>query len=294
MKLILMNQLIPVFTGDVNAGIYLSVMAAAAILCFVVSEVTRNYSQVDKLWSIMPSFYGLVTLLEYPSPRIFLMTVMVTIWGFRLSYNFWRKGGYSLIPWKGEEDYRWSILRQNPGLKGRFRFGIFNLFFISFYQHFLILLFSSPFIVAAMYPDKGLNLIDIAAAVLMLGFIITETISDNQQYRFHKLKRNPGLSPGEYSESLKKGFLSEGLWRYSRHPNFLSEQAIWVSFYVFSVAASGKWLNWSVSGAFLLILLFAGSSVFTERISSGKYPGYAAYKNEVPRFFPRIFRIREK
>jgi steroid 5-alpha reductase family enzyme len=240
----------------------------------------------------MPSFYGIVTLLEYPSPRVLLMTVLVSIWGLRLSYNFWRKGGYSLIPWKGEEDYRWSVLRQKPALKGRFRFGIFNLLFISFYQHFLILLFSSPFIIAAMHPEKGLNYLDIAASVLMLAFILTETIADNQLYRFHKLKKNPGLSPGEYTESIEKGFFTEGLWKYSRHPNFLSEQAIWASFYIYSVAASGMWLNWSMAGAVLLILLFAGSSTFTERISSGKYPAYADYRKRVPRFLPRIFRYK--
>ena len=84
--------------------------------------------------------------------------------------------------------------------------------------------------------------------------------------------------------------MSEGLWLYVRHPNFASEQAIWISFYFFGVAASGQWINWTLAGPSLLILLFLGSSQMTESISSGKYPDYATYRKYVPKFLPDIFR----
>ncbi|MFZ0471705.1 MAG: DUF1295 domain-containing protein, partial [Bacteroidales bacterium] len=122
---------------------WLIVMITVAIVCFAVSELTLNYSQVDKLWSLMPVAYSWITVAAFPSVRLYIMTALVTLWGFRLSYNFYRKGGYNIIPWKGEEDYRWKILRENPALKGRIRFGMFNLLFISFYQNILIFLFST-------------------------------------------------------------------------------------------------------------------------------------------------------
>jgi steroid 5-alpha reductase family enzyme len=221
------------------------------------------------------------------------MSALVIIWGFRLSYNFYRKGGYNIIPWKGAEDYRWSILRQNPAFKGRIRFGLFNIFFISFYQHFLIFLFSSPLLLAAKNQDSNLSLLDIIAASVMLLFIIIEAIADNQQYRFHKLKRQIRNPAGFYTESLEKGFLSEGLWRYVRHPNFASEQSIWISFYFFGVAASGQWINWTITGPLLLVLLFWGSTMMTERISSDKYPDYAAYRKNVPKFLPGVLRSQK-
>jgi steroid 5-alpha reductase family enzyme len=87
---------------------------------------------------------------------------------------------------------------------------------------------------------------------------------------------------------LKKGFLTEGLWKYSRHPNCASEQGIWISFYFFGVAASGQWINITLSGSLLLVLLFMGSTQLTESISSEKYPGYALYRKDIPRFIPRI------
>jgi steroid 5-alpha reductase family enzyme len=269
---------------------WFTVMIAVAIVCFAVSEITRNYSQVDKLWSLLPVAYSLITVAAFPSVRLYIMAALVTMWGFRLSYNFYRKGGYNIIPWKGEEDYRWKVLRENPALKGRFRFGLFNLFFISFYQNALIFLFSTPLLVAAANNVNALNIIDLIAALLMLLFIVTETLADNQLFRFQTEKK--GLQEGTpvYRKSLANGFMSEGFWEHVRHPNFASEQAIWVSFYLFSVAASGKWLNFSIAGPLLLILLFIGSSAMTESISSGKYPEYKIYQKAVPKFIPRLFR----
>lgn len=293
-KLIILTSLTEKIAGNLPqlnqlAGTWLLIMLTAAILCFAVSEITRNYSQVDKLWSIMPVIYGIVTLVAFPTSRILIMTLLVTAWGVRLSYNFGRKGGYSLIPWKGEEDYRWKILRDNPALKGRIRFGLFNLFFISFYQQTLILLFSSPLLFSAKFSDSELNFIDLMGVVIFLFFLAVETIADNQLFRFHKLKKQ-GLKDGLYKESLEKGFMTEGLWRFSRHPNFASEQSIWLSFYLFSIAASGEVINWTISGSLLLILLFAGSTIMTEKISSSKYPGYSNYRNKVPKFIPNLFR----
>jgi steroid 5-alpha reductase family enzyme len=267
---------------------FIGIMIAIALICFIVSEITGNYSQVDKLWSLMPVAYGIISVVKVSSPRLFIMLVLVVFWGLRLSYNFYRKGGYNILPWKGEEDYRWKIMRETPMLKGRFRFGLFNLLFISFYQNFLIMLFCTPFLIAAENNHSALNWIDAAAAVFMILSILIETIADNQLFRFQTLKKAGGSPGGLYSQSLKAGFISEGLWRSVRHPNYLGEQATWISFYLFSVAASGKWLNWSIAGAILLVLLFLGSSALTEKISSAKYPAYAEYRKKAGRYFPQL------
>jgi steroid 5-alpha reductase family enzyme len=267
-------------------------MMTVVIACFLVSEITRNYSQVDKIWSLMPIAYSWITVASAASPRLFLMTFVVSIWGLRLSYNLGRKGGYNIIPWKGVEDYRWKIMRETPMLRTRLRFGLFNLLFISFYQNLLILLFSSPLLLASLYPDEPLSMIDIAAALLMLGFIITESIADNQMFEFHRRKKNRLMVGELYRNSLEKGFMTEGVWKYSRHPNFASEQAIWISFYFFGVAASGKWVNLTLLGPVLLVILFIGSTRLTESISVKKYPQYDEYRKEVPKFIPRIFKSK--
>lgn len=286
---------IPFLTGfdpgfQVLVSTWITIMVIVVMLCFMVSEITGNYSQVDKLWSLIPPAYSWVTVAAFPSARTVIMAILVTLWGLRLSYNFHRKGGYSIIPWKGEEDYRWKILRESSALKGRLRFGLFNLLFISLYQNIIILLFTTPILLAALHSGTPLAATDIVAALLMFAFLLTETVADNQQYRFQTLKRNSPGNPQAYRDSLKKGFLTEGLWRYVRHPNFASEQAIWISFYLFGVAASGKWINFTLLGPVLLVILFIGSSIMTENISGRKYPEYSAYQKEVPKFIPRIFK----
>lgn len=272
---------------------FITIMLSTAAVCFLTGEITQNYSQVDKLWSLMPVIYSFTALVAHPSPRLWIMCIMVSIWGIRLSYNFYRKGGYNIIPWKGEEDYRWKIIRKRAKLKGKIRFALFNLLFISFYQNFLILLFSTPLLLAAKYSNSSLTLTDIFAATLMLLFIITETIADNQLFHFQKLKRQMKNPEGPLSGSLRQGFICDGLWRYVRHPNYASEQAIWISFYLFGAAASGKWLNWTITGPLMLILLFLGSTELTERINNEKYPGYAGYKKDVPKFLPGLFRTKK-
>ena len=265
---------------------WITILIITILICFIVGELTRNFSQVDKIWSIMPIVYSGVTLYAYPySPRVLIMTLLVTFWGLRLSYNFYRKGGYSIIPWKGEEDYRWAVLRQNPRLKG-FRTTIFNLLFISFYQQVLIMLFSTPLLLAAQHADKTLTGLDCLAAGFMFLFIMIETIADNQLYNFHLQKQNKISRTDKFANSLNNGFMIDGMWKYVRHPNFAAEQSVWVSFYFFGVAASGQWLNWTLSGPVLLILLFIGSSDFTESISKQKYPQYQNYQKIIPKFIP--------
>jgi hypothetical protein len=59
------------------------------LYCFIVGELTGNNSQVDKLWSLIPIVYAWIVA-DYGdySPRLVLMTLLVAIWGFRLTYNF--------------------------------------------------------------------------------------------------------------------------------------------------------------------------------------------------------------
>jgi steroid 5-alpha reductase family enzyme len=146
-----------------------------------------------------------------------------------------------------------------------------------------------PVVVAWEGADQPLNWLDFAAIVLFLGLLVLEYIADQQQYDFQteKYRRINAGEPltGEYAQ----GFCSTGLWRLVRHPNYAAEQGIWLSYYLFSVAATGRWLNWSLTGGILLVLLFLGSSDFSEKISSEKYPDYAGYQKKTPRFLPFRF-----
>lgn len=265
--------------------IYLGV----ALTCFFISEITGNSSQVDKIWSVMPVVYAwYIAIAGGMNDRMVLMAVLVTIWGVRLTYNFSRRGAYSWKFWSGEEDYRWAVLREKPELKGKTRWMLFNLFFISLYQQGLILLFTLPILVALMGIDKPIGLMDYVCAVLMILFILIETIADQQQWIYQNEKHRRNKSGEPLGDIYGKGFTHTGLWKWMRHPNYMAEQAIWICFYLFSVAATGYWFNWSITGCLLLVVLFQGSSDFSESISAGKYPEYKEYQEKTGRFLPKV------
>lgn len=258
-----------------------------ATLCFVVSTLSKNYSQVDKLWSIAPVIYAWqIAYMTQFETRMVLIASVITFWGARLTYNFARRGAYTWRFWEGEEDYRWAILRAKPEFQGAWKWFLFNFFFISYYQMGLVMLIVFPMIKAAGYP--GITVWDIALAAIVVFWVVFEYIADQQQYNFQteKHRRMAANEPlGEYAH----GFTRTGLWSVIRHPNYLAEQSVWVFMYGFSIVATGSWANWSMAGAVLLILLFIGSSNFSEEISASKYPEYKEYQKKVGRFFPKLF-----
>lgn len=230
------------------------------------------------------------------------MAIIATVWGVRLTYNFWRRGGYAWPPWEGEEDYRWEQLRQGHLLnilQNPTAWHIFNLMFISFYQNFLLLLIVSPsFVAYTMATDPScvnvggeppLNWLDCVASVLVLFFIVIESIADNQQLRFQTEKYRRIDAGIELDGEYKDGFNQSGLFSILRKPNYAAEQAIWISFYLFSISASGRIFNWSSIGWILLVLLFQGSGWLTEKLTLMKYKEYSEYQKRVPLYVPRLF-----
>ena len=258
-------------------------MLGVAGACFIVGEITGNVSQVDKLWSIVPFVYcWVLTAKAGFDPRMVLMSVCATIWGARLTYNFSRHGGYSWKFWTGNEDYRWAHVRAKPELQGPVRWRVFHLGFICLYQNALLLLIVLPILMAVDAPNP-LGLADGAIAALYVALVIFETIADQQQWNYQtekKRQRAAGTLEGRYA----RGFIAEGLWSRSRHPNYFAEQSLWLVFFLFSVAATGRF-NWTVAGGLLLMLLFQGSANLKESICTAKYPDYPDYLKRTPRFF---------
>ncbi|MBR6280683.1 MAG: DUF1295 domain-containing protein [Bacteroidales bacterium] len=266
-----------------------TIAACSAIFCFVVGELTGNNSQMDKVWSLLPIAYTWIIAARGGMPaRLVVMACLATLWGARLTFNFARKGAYRLKFWEGEEDYRWAVLRAKKEFQPHWKWMFFNLFFISIYQNALVLMITLPALVLTGM-DVPFGWVDAVAAALMLGFIVYETVADEQQWAFQSAKWRmirAGQLLAELPDPYCKGFNTRGLWRVSRHPNYFAEQGIWCAFYLFSVGGGIGLINWSMIGALLLIVLFLGSSAFAEEISAGKYPEYSRYCAQVSRFFP--------
>ncbi|MDQ0642427.1 DUF1295 domain-containing protein [Microbacterium murale] len=267
------------------------VAACASAACWLLSLFTRDTSWVDRAWSIVPVVYVWIFAVEalasgIDATRLVIMALLATAWGARLTFNFARKGGYT-----GTEDYRWAILR---GRMRPWQFQVFNLLFIIGFQMTLLVLITLPAHVALQHPAP-FTAWDAVFTVLFLALLIGETIADQQQWNFHRRK-----AAGEAS-----GFLTAGLFRYSRHPNFFFEQAQWWVFYAIGATAAvasgigilGGALNWTIIGPLLLTALFIGSTIFTESISASRYPEYTEYRRTTSMLVPlppRAARQRER
>ena len=267
------------------------IAGCSALFCFVVGELTHNNSQMDKLWSLLPIAYVWIAAINGGmSTRLIVMACLVTLWGARLTFNFGRKGAYRLKFWEGEEDYRWPVLRAKKEFQPRWKWMLFDLFFISIYQNALVLMTTLPAVVL-MGVDKPFGWIDCIAAALMLFFIVYETVADEQQWKFQTTKWkmiNEGKKLAELPAPYNKGYNTVGLWSKSLHPNYFAEQGTWCAFYIFSIAGGIGIINWTIIGALLLIALFQGSSAFAEEISASKYPAYAEHCKNTPKFFPKV------
>jgi steroid 5-alpha reductase family enzyme len=251
--------------------------ALACVVTWILSVITKDTSWVDRIWSIIPVVYLWVFAAGsgFGNSRLVAMACLVTLWGSRLTFNFARKGGYR----PGGEDYRWQVLRSRMSAR---RFQLFNVFFIVILQNMLLLLITLPALTVLQYSAVPFGLVDVLLVVLFLGLLAMETAADQQQWRFHSWKRRE-IAAGRVPIPP---FLTAGLFRYSRHPNFFAEQAQWWVFYLFAVTAAGGWLNWTILGAVLLSALFVGSLRFTEEISLSKYPDYAAYQASTSPLIP--------
>jgi steroid 5-alpha reductase family enzyme len=253
------------------------VAGGLALLCWVLSLITKEYSWVDRLWSITPPLFAVhfAAYVGFSDARLNLMAALAVLWGVRLTYNFARKGGYK----PGGEDYRWEEIQ---GKIGPMWFHVLNATFIAPFQNYLLLLIVVPSYAAYRFIGTPLGPLDYAAAMAFVAFFIGETVADEQQWRFQTAKY-AAIARGETPSA---DFITTGLFRYSRHPNFFCEQAMWWTYYVFSIAAGAGWINWTITGAILLTLLFQGSTGLTEKLSVRKYLTYADYQRTTSRLIP--------
>ncbi|KAI0024750.1 DUF1295-domain-containing protein [Xylariomycetidae sp. FL0641] len=279
-------------TNPFVSGLGFSIFLGAIFL--VVSEINRNYSQVDRMWSLLPTIYNAhfaawSHLNNLPSQRVDLVLFWSVVWSARLTFNYWRKGGYSV----GSEDYRWEIIRAKVPAA---LFFIFNVTFISFIQSILLFLLAAPTYIILLTSrfEQTVTAADLVFTGVQLALVTSEWFSDQQQWNYQTAKqeyRKTAKVPrgcGFTQEDLDRGFITSGLWAYSRHPNFAAEQTIWFVLYHWSCYASKVLYNWAGVGPTFLIMLFQGSTWLTELISSGKYPGYRHYQDQVGAFFPGL------
>lgn len=203
-----------------------------------------------------------------------------------------------------DEDYRWEVLRAKIPT---WLFQVFNLAFIAIIQNILLFMLAIPTHNAATLPSEhhSLKTSDYVLAITSLLTLVIEFTADNQQYAYQTHKHSgiynpktewPGARFHWTQEEVQRGFITRGLWAWSRHPNFACEQTFWILqafFPIFATPSLHKLEHDEITPLSSLIpplalcALFFSSTLFTESISESKYPeAYRAYKKRVAMFVP--------
>ena len=236
-------------------------------LLWLASIPLRNVSIVDMFWGmgfVIVGAWAFMTGQGDPG-RKWLLLFLVGIWGLRLSgYLAWRN-------WGKPEDFRYQKFRQDYGPQRYWWFSFFQVFLL---QGVLMGVIVLPVVFAhAAGEGRPIGAWDVAGALVWLIGFFFESVGDWQMARF---KGNP---------ANKGKVMDRGLWRFTRHPNYFGDSAVWWGYGLIAVGA-GVW--WAAIGSVImtaLIIKVSGVALLEKSLGSTK-PGYADYVRRTRAFFP--------
>ena len=242
---------------------------AATLVVFAASVRHGNSSLYDPYWSVAPipivGWWLAQAAPGAPAARRWLAAALVLAWGARLTAN-------CLGRWRdlADEDFRYREIRRRTG---RWYWPA-SLLSIHLFPTGWVLLGLLPLYPALLLPARALGWLDAAAALLTGGAVLVEALADLQLRRFLARRTEPAA------------VLEAGLWRWSRHPNYLGEVLFWWGLWLFGLAADPAWW-WTVAGPLAITALFSFVSVpWMDRRMEAHHPGWRARRARVPALWP--------
>ena len=244
--------------------IWLSVLVAdvvATVVVFVVSVICSNASVYDPYWSVQPIIILLAAAFGFGVNLTgSLLIAVICFWGIRLTAN-WAYTFHGLDC----QDWRYTMLKEKSGGF----YPIVNFFGIHLIPTLIVYLCTIPAVyVLKLAPD--FNLLALPFAILSLLAVILQGVSDIQMHKFRRLKTG--------------GFIRVGLWKYSRHPNYLGEILMWWGVGVYSAISVG--VNLFIVGAVANTLLFLFVSIPMADKRQSRKEGFEDYKNNTRSLLP--------
>ncbi len=240
----------------------------ATIVVFGFSYMFKNSSLYDAYWSVAPPL--LAWYWFHAGSYNFVQEAMfwcIMLWAIRLTLN-WARGWHGLK----HEDWRYIMLHdKSPKV----------YWFTSFAG---IHMFPTVMVFLAMLPVYYITItetykVDLNWCLLAFGAFISlvatliELLADEQMRHFKKRAK-----PGE--------FINEGLWKYSRHPNYFGEIAFWLGLWVMQMSVTPQhW--WTGIGFIAMFIMFRFASIpMMEQKNLASKTGYANYMGRVSMLVP--------
>lgn len=240
----------------------------ATLLIWCASLAVRNGSMYDPYWSVIPplviAWWASVAPAGSSGARPALVLGVVLVWSVRLTVN-WVRG------WPGlhHEDWRYPQLYERWPIP----WPLTSLIAVHLVPTAIVFAGMLPAYAAVTGSSRGLGVLDGVATLVGLAAVTIELVADEQLRVFNRTK-----APGAVIE--------QGLWAWSRHPNYFGELTFWWALWVFALAAGAGWW-WTVVGPLGVTAMFAFASIpMMDERSAARRPAYAGVMARVPALVP--------
>ena len=246
--------------------------AAIAIACMMIavwaiSLVMRDASIVDIAWG---SGFVLVAWVSYwlsdgNSTRSLLLTVLTTIWGLRLAFYLAKRNlGHG-------EDFRYQSMRRKHGD----RFAIVSLYTVFGLQGLLMFIVSLPVQLGQVREEPGFGIIGVLGVLVWGVGIYFEAVGDAQLAQFKRDPANTGK------------IMDQGLWRYTRHPNYFGDSCVWWGLGLIAAESSLGIYGLIGPAVMTFLLVKVSGAAMLDRAMLKRKPGYENYVATTSGFIPR-------
>lgn len=235
---------------------------SATILVFIFSIIFKNASIYDPYWSVQPIViivaYSFVSNLNIY--RI-LALIAVCCWGIRLTANW----AYTFKNLE-HQDWRYTMLKE----KTKAFYPLINFIGIHMVPTLVVYLCVLPIVYLYIY-EGSFNVFTIIFFCLSVISFTMQGIADIQMHKFRKNRTGT--------------FIRNGLWKYSRHPNYLGEILMWWGIGLLSVFTLKEYW-FLLIGAIANTLLFLFVSIPLADNRQGRKEGFEEYKKTTRKLLP--------
>ena len=237
---------------------------SATLIIFLFSNIHKNSSIYDPFWHVapIPIVFYIAKQSSLPALELNLVLGAFLFWALRLTYNWY-------LNWKNldHEDFRYIDLKNN----NKFMAFINDLFGIHLIPTIIVNVSLYPIYVAL--TAESLNELVYVGFIVIIIAVVIQYISDDQMRKFRKDESNLGKT------------MKYGLWKYSRHPNYLGEVSFWFGIYIFALA-SGLTTIWLLACPIVMLALFVFISCpMMDNRSLKRRSDYKEYMDKTPQLF---------
>ena len=235
---------------------------ASTVFTFIYSVVLGNASVYDPYWSVQPIVILAALMLEVgASLSGGLLLIAVTVWGVRLTAN-WAYTFRDLT----HQDWRYTMLREKTGVL----YPLIN--FVGIHSVPTLVVYAATLPAAYVIIERGeVNALFVLSLLISILAAALQCVSDIEMHTFRK--------------SGVGGFIHAGLWKYSRHPNYLGEILMWWGIALAAISSLG--FRWYLPlGAILNTALFLFVSIPMADARQSRKDGFDEYKRSTRMLLP--------